>query len=180
MGLAEAGELVPQQPIDFPPAIWRNLLNRRARGVIYGILQDRLSRAMELTDALASEVTAESLALHNATGRSNTIGEQFWCLVGARESYARAFEHGIWRGFSCSLNTSGVHDPEAVRSALEHSNTLVQVQIRSIPDARVDESRISILFDLEQNEVHLHGQLIRYFYANVLPFPTGFAKRYSL
>ena len=148
--------------------------------MIYGILQDRLSKAMALTDALASEVTAESLALHNATGRSNTIGEQFWCLVGARESYARAFEHGVWGGFSCSLNADGVHDPEAVRSALESTNTLVQAKIRSIPEANVDERRISILFDLEQHEVQHHGQLIRYFYANGLPFPADFAKRYSL
>ena len=148
--------------------------------MIYGILQDRLSKAMELTDALASEVTAQSLALHNATGRSNTIGEQFWCLVGARESYAKAFEHGVWSGFSCSLNSKSVQDPEVVRSALESTNTLVQAKIRSIPEANVDESRVSILFDLEQHEVQHHGQLIRYFYANGLPFPADFAKRYSL
>ncbi len=148
--------------------------------MIYGILQDRLSKAMELTDALASEVTAQSLALRNGTGRSNTIGEQFWCLVGARESYAKAFEHGVWRGFSCSLNSKSVHNPDVVRSALEGSNALVQAKVQSIPEDKVDESRISILFDLEQHEVQHHGQLIRFFYANELPFPAGFAKRYNL
>ena len=49
-----------------------------------------------------------------------------------------------------------------------------------MPDASLDEARIGILFDLEQHEVQHHGQLIRYFYANDLAFPAGFAQRYNL
>ena len=148
--------------------------------MIYGILRERLSRVLDLTNALADEVSAETLKLHNANGRSNTIGQQFWCVVGARESYARAFEHGSWRGFSCSLTAQGVHEPQAVRKALVDSRELVQSKLESLAEASTDDARVNVLFDLEQHEVQHHGQLIRYFYANALPFPQGFAARYNL
>jgi hypothetical protein len=148
--------------------------------MIYGVLRERLSKVLELTDALGDDVSAERLKLRNGNGRSNTIGQQFWCLVGARESYARAFEHGGWKGFSCSLTAQGAHEPEAVRRALAASRDLVQSKLDSLPDAGGDKARIHVLFDLEQHEVQHHGQLIRYFYANGLPFPPGFAARYNL
>jgi hypothetical protein len=148
--------------------------------MIYGILQERLSKVLELTNALGDEISSESLNLRNANGRSNTIGQQFWCLVGARESYARAFEHGGWRGFSCSLTAQGVHEPDAVRKALADSRDLVQSKLDSLPEAGTDDARVNVLFDLEQHEVQHHGQLIRYFFANALPFPKAFAARYNL
>ena len=36
--------------------------------------------------------------------RSNTVGAQMWCVVGARESYAKAIENDGWIGFGCSLS----------------------------------------------------------------------------
>ncbi|MGL5010629.1 MAG: hypothetical protein ACRC6I_12165, partial [Paracoccaceae bacterium] len=67
------------------------------------MLLSRVGTAMDLTNALAHDLTAEALACRNGAARSNTIGNQFWCIVGARESYGRAFDAGAWQGFSCSL-----------------------------------------------------------------------------
>ncbi|MNC98790.1 hypothetical protein D3C83_168600 [compost metagenome] len=44
----------------------------------------------------------------------------------------------------------------------------------------IGEAREAILFDLMEHEAQHHGQLIRYFYANDIPFPATFAARYAL
>ena len=60
-------------------------------------------------DSLARDHSELALGLPEAAfskdlgARSNTIGSQFWCVIGARESYGAAIESGVWRGFSCSL-----------------------------------------------------------------------------
>lgn len=140
------------------------------------VLKSRLSRTLGLTNGLADGLSAEDLALHNGTAASNSIGTQFWCLVGARESYGRAFEAGAWKGFSCSLKD--VKAPEAVRGALASS----QADLLSKVDGagEIDATQQAILLDLIEHEAQHHGQLIRYFYANGLAFPEAFAKRYSL
>lgn len=140
-----------------------------------GVLGDRLAKAMSLTDGLAAGLSAEALSLHNGTARSNTIGAQFWCVCGARESYARAFEAGAWRGFSCSLKDAGA--PEAVNAALSAARAQVAAAVDAGP---MDEVREAILFDLIEHEAQHQGQLIRYFYANDLAFPAAFATRFAL
>ena len=143
------------------------------------IVIDRLKKAVELTNALASDLTSDALASHNGQAPSNTIGAQFWCVVGARESYVRAYQSGAWQGFTCSLRGAEIGDPQAVRAALARSQELVH---RSVDARGADpqDGRVNVLIDLAEHEVQHHGQLIRFFYANDLPFPEAFAKRYSL
>lgn len=139
------------------------------------LLTERLEKAFALTDALAAACDAGALAAHNGKARSNTIGAQFWCVCGARESYARAYAAGAWKGFSCSLKDAGA--PDAVNAALAASRAKVSENIAA---AAADAVREAILFDLLEHEAQHQGQLIRYFYANDLPFPPEFAKRYAL
>lgn len=141
------------------------------------VLATRLSKALALTDSLASGLSAEALQSRNGKARSNTIGGQFWCLVGARESYARAFEVGSWQGFACSLTEP--HAPAAVTTALADSRTRIEAHLADAPP-QLDEAREAILLDLLQHEAQHQGQLIRYFYANGLAFPAEFAAAYAL
>lgn len=67
------------------------------------VLKSRLVDAMERTNSLAANLSSDGLKSHNGAAPSNAIGAQFWCVVGARESYARAFQAGAWQGFACSL-----------------------------------------------------------------------------
>ncbi|MDP2011184.1 MAG: hypothetical protein Q8K11_13505 [Phenylobacterium sp.] len=140
------------------------------------VLKTRLAKTLDLTNALAEGLSIEALKSHNGKARSNPIGGQFWCLVGARESYARAFEAGRWRGFSCSLSEPDA--PGAVQAALAASRDLMLERLAAHGD--LDEARQGILIDLIEHEAQHHGQLIRYFYANDLPFPPAFASRYAL
>ncbi len=141
------------------------------------LLAARLSKALELTNSLAAQLSSENLQAHNGASPSNTIGAQFWCVVGARESYARAFEAGAWQGFSCSLKD--VAAPEAVRGALAASKDTV-LTAASAAEQPWSEARQHILFDLLEHEAQHQGQLIRYFYANGLDFGPDLAKRFAL
>lgn len=141
------------------------------------VLTARLTRTLDLTNALAGGLSADALRSRNGKAPSNPIGGQFWCLVGARESYARAFEAGAWRGFSCSL--ADTEAPAAVQAALAASRDLVLERVGAAGEALTD-ARQGVLLDLIEHEAQHHGQLIRYFYANGLPFPPAFASRYAL
>ena len=141
------------------------------------MLTDRLGHALELTDLLAAGIDEESLGLHNGAAPSNTIALQFWCIVGARESYGRAIERGEWAGFACSLNEPG--SARAVRDALSSSGARVR-ELCGALEQPLDAARESLIFDLLEHEVQHHGQLVRYFYANGLQFPDRFAARYAL
>ncbi|MBX3046755.1 MAG: hypothetical protein KF698_07145 [Anaerolineales bacterium] len=141
------------------------------------LLSARLDKATSLTNALAAQLSGEQLASHNGESPSNSIGSQFWCVVGARESYTRAFEAGAWQGFSCSLKEPEV--PASVQAALAASQAALQAALAAASQP-YDEPRQHILFDLLEHEAQHQGQLIRYFYANQIAFPPAFAKRYAL
>jgi hypothetical protein len=142
------------------------------------IIAERLRRALDLTDALAADLSPVALTAHNGTARSNTVGAQFWCIVGARESYTKAFDAGAWQGFACSLTEPA--SPTAVRAALGSSHDALVARLDDAATASIDEVRTAVLADLLEHEVQHHGQLIRYFYANDLAFPPEFAARYAL
>lgn len=141
------------------------------------ILTARLTAALMLTEGLAETMSDASLALHNGSAPSNSIGDQFWCIVGARESYARAIAASKWSGFSCSLSAGDAQRADKVRAALERSRIEA---LDTISQCEPTDDRASIVFDLLEHEALHHGQLVRYFYTNGIQFPEAFARRYSL
>ena len=137
-------------------------------------LNDRLIRAFELTKDLVMHLDEDALQLHLSTVPSNTIGGQLWCIVGARESYTKAVENGVWSGFSCSLRNAS--SKEEVLNRLDHTyNNLLDFL-----DLNLTEVQITFLFDLLEHEIQHHGQLIRFVYGNHLTFPLSWKKRYTV
>ena len=143
-------------------------------------LQERLTRILSLSNQLAEATSDESLRQRLGQSRSNSIGEQFWCVVGARESYSAAIRGGSWQGFSCSLNSEAVFKHASVVDAMRDSNATVIEAISDTSDLDTDAARLKFVFDLWEHEAQHQGQLIRYFYANDLVFPEDFRKRYNL
>lgn len=60
------------------------------------IIISHLSRAFNLTFDLVDAINADDLQLKLKDLPSNTIGEQIWCIVGARESYLKAIINQSW------------------------------------------------------------------------------------
>ncbi|MEM8873692.1 MAG: hypothetical protein AAGD32_05475 [Planctomycetota bacterium] len=140
------------------------------------ILRKRLGQAFGLYGDLVESIPPDAL-MHKLPGlASNTIGEQFWCVVGARESYARAIRSGQWEGFACSLQD--VSDPGTVADALRGSANAVMDALGE--GAELDSARIELALALLEHESAHHGQLIRYLYGLRLPIPPSWKARYAL
>lgn len=136
---------------------------------------ERLTQAFSLTEDLANALTSNELTYALGDLPSNTIGEQFWCIVGARESYLQAIIHNEWVGFSCSL--SDVKSHSSVTHSLKNSADSLIDQIRAM---NLNDTQADYLLTLLEHEIQHHGQLIRYIYGNTLPFPKSWTERYSV
>ena len=86
--------------------------------------------------------------------------EHLWCVVGARQSYARSIADGAWGGFACSLsNSTHTEVSNKLRTSAESVLTAVQA---------VDEwhgERERLLLELAEHEVMHEGGVIRHMYA---------------
>ena len=141
-----------------------SLLRRRAEGT------DRLYRD------LIQVLTPELLRSRLPGVRSSRVGNHFWCVVGARESYVRAARAGSWQGFASSLTADD--DPGEISSALARSAAEVDSWLESLRDD--DEASLEWALHLLEHEAQHHGQLIRYLYAVPLPIPRSWIDQYAL
>lgn len=137
-------------------------------------LKGRLDRAFGLTQELVAHLDESALALDLPNLPSNRMSAQIWCIVGARESYTKAIEAGGWRGFSCTLHTPRIKP--SVLAVLEATRR----RLAAVDFTNLDDTRLSLGFDLLEHEVQHHGQLIRFVYANGLSFPESWNKRYTV
>jgi hypothetical protein len=108
---------------------------------------------------------------------SNTIGAQFWCVLGARESYTRAIETGKWAGFSCSLSGEDVVVQDKVITAFQGSESEFD---RVVSQSDWTSARDDLLLGLLEHEIQHQGQLIRYVYGLGYEFPETWVKRWQL
>lgn len=138
------------------------------------MLVDRLIRAFSLTFDLYNSLDNMKLTIENVP--SNTIGEQAWCIVGARESYLTAIKKGSWQGFSCSLQD--VKNKKSIIESLDKSQILFQEEMNEIDSFSIYQQ--SSLFDLLEHEIQHHGQLIRFVFTNKLQFPQSWNERYTV
>ena len=125
---------------------------------------------------LAGSLPAEALD-QKVSIPSNTIGAQFWCVLGARESYTKAIETGEWAGFSCSLSGEDVVVQDKVIAAFQASESEFD---RVVSQSDWTSSRDDLLLGLLEHEIQHQGQLIRYVYGLGYEFPETWVKRWQL
>jgi uncharacterized damage-inducible protein DinB len=140
------------------------------------LLRRRTEAADRLYRDLIAELTPDLLRSRLPGSRSSPVGNHFWCVVGARESYVRAARAGTWQGFTSSLAVDD--DPEAIGAALERSARGVAQWIDDLDTE--DEASLEWAFHLLEHETQHHGQLIRYLYAVPLPMPRSWIEQYAL
>ena len=145
---------------------------------IVDVLRGRFERSFGLYDDLVAELPEASLASSLPGLPSNTIGAQLWCVVGARESFARAIRAGEWSGFSCSLSREGTEQIGAVKAALSQSAAVFLDAIADLDPG--DSARTELALRLLEHETAHQGQLIRYLYGLRLPIPARWKEQYAL
>ena len=126
----------------------------------------------ELAEILPEEAFGRELAIP-----SNTIGGQYWCLIGARESYAKAIKENSWAGFSCSLLHEDTSNKQRVSESLAKAAQDFEQTIKGV---EWTNHRDDLLLDLLEHETQHQGQLIRYVYGLKYKFPKSWANRWAL
>ena len=63
-------------------------------------MKDRFEIAFNLTSDLYNSIEENNLKSKISNLPSNSIGNQAWCIIGARESYFKAIKNSHWVGFS--------------------------------------------------------------------------------
>ena len=139
-------------------------------------LASRFERSFGLWRDLVETIGYLPLRQRLGSLPSNTIGEQIWCVVGARESYARAIAARGWLGFACSLTDPG--NEAHVAAALLRSEDVVRKALEAAPAPGDVQARY--MLDLLEHEAAHQGQIIRYLYGLELPIPPSWQSRYAL
>lgn len=139
------------------------------------IIKERLKRAFNLTFDLANSLNDDQLSLYLGDLPSNKIGDQLWCVIGARESYLRAIKRGQWAGFSCSLQNNTVK-VEVIKALSESKSKIIEF----LDKIELTDRQLAFAIDLLEHEIQHHGQLIRYMYGNRIQFPKSWNDRYTV
>jgi hypothetical protein len=139
-------------------------------------LRASFERSFGLYRDLVASLDADTLTSDLGAIPSNTIGQQLWCVVGARESYARAIVAGSWSGVSCSLDDAA--DPVKVAASLKRSESVVLEALEAVETHTAAQNRL--VLDLLEHEAAHQGQLIRYLYGLRLAIPPSWKARYAL
>lgn len=145
---------------------------------ILDVLRANLHRSVSLYEALITQIPESALAERLPGIRSNTMGQQLWCVIGARESYGRAIEAGEWNGFSCSVKREQCSSRVDLATSLAASGKRL-LEVVSARDSFTDVQHQFIVDALEHEAAH-QGQLIRYLYALNLPIPDLWKSRFAL
>ena len=119
-------------------------------------LEDRFASYADLLHAVDDDTFAATVEVP----KHKTLGEHLWCIVGARESYARALAAGAWQGFACSMQQFAREDFER---ALASSQQEVRASIEGVADWTDEHD--ALLAALAEHEVMHEGQIIRHIYA---------------
>ncbi len=132
----------------------------------------RIHAAFDMTSDLVNAV--EEADLNRTLAQpSNTMWDQIWCVVGARESHVRAIEAREWVGFSCSLTAADRGSKGPLQEALETSQRAV---LEALSVAMDEKNALDLLL----HETQHHGQLIRFMYGLQLDFPESWRRRWNV
>lgn len=119
-----------------------------------------LDQRMNCYSELVVAIDATDLSASIDVRKSKTINDHLWCIVGSRESYAKAIEAGEWRGFACSMSS---YERDDFTAALAGSAQAVRDVVARVTDWT--SARDDLLVLLSEHEVMHEGQIIRQMYA---------------
>ncbi|MBL4679581.1 MAG: hypothetical protein JKY88_02510 [Pseudomonadales bacterium] len=132
------------------------------------LIIESLKRRFESYDELTSETNDQMLGEKLEILKHKSLGEHLWCVVGARESYAKAIEAGAWEGFNCSLQD---FSHSSFSQKVSSSGRDVLAAISRVSDWT--KEREEFLMTLAEHEVMHEGQIIRHLYGLEVEIPKS-------
>ena len=114
---------------------------------------------------------------------SQPLGYQFWCMLGAQESYLRKLEYGAWQGFSSSLDQFDAVTPAIIAQQMVLADERLA---RLLAQHDLDQPLLNgqpayeVVFQMIKHESHHHGQLINFMFFLHLPIPASWHDEWAL
>ena len=125
----------------------------------------KLRMVFEMNNEMLASLENENLRLNISGKRSNTIGSQFYCIGGARESYGSSIMNN--KGFEWIPSFSYGERFSKV-SIYKYIHDKGNDLLDWLKSNELNDEQLSLALDLIAHEYQHQGQLIRYFYANDL------------
>jgi uncharacterized damage-inducible protein DinB len=141
------------------------------------MVKEKVVSTIKLLDQITGVLEPEMYAQRLGSLRSNSIGEQLWCLAGARESYLAAISNDTDFKWTCSFSSDANSKPDIDLYLLERSKEFLSFLEK---EGELSNNQLSLLLDFLAHEYQHQGQLIRYLYGNKLPLPEGWRKLWHL
>jgi hypothetical protein len=129
------------------------------------VVQNLIKRFNSYTELVGADV---DLSQKLDAPKHKSLGEHLWCVVGARESYAKALRAGEWDGFNCSMTEFSQTDfiEKLQISAADVKDTIKQID-------NWTQNRELLLLELSDHEVMHEGQIIRHLYGLGYEIPAS-------
>jgi len=115
--------------------------------------------------------------------KSQSLGYQFNCMLGAEESNIPLITKGEWKGFACSLDDQGDLTIEKLITHMKQADAKLEKVLESIDLLKKFEDETTPLANylvLAEHEAHHQGQIINFIYAHGLPIPKTWADKWAL
>jgi len=123
------------------------------------------------------------LALKLPFPEFQSLSYQFFCIVGAHESYLRQLEHGSWQGFSSSVSGIPNLTPAIIKEHMQRSDAAMADLVKRIDlTQRLTDGSYGyeVVQRMIEHEMHHHGQMINFLFCHQLPIPESWHEKWEL
>lgn len=114
---------------------------------------------------------------------SRPIRHQFWCMLGAQESYLKVLQLGEWQGFACSLDQLDKVSPAIIKNHMKEADQiLLEIITQRDLQAPLKNGKRGheVVQRIIEHEIIHHGQLINLMFCHHLPIPLSWADEWAL
>jgi hypothetical protein len=141
-------------------------------------LINQTKQLFSLWSDFVETLTDKDLTRHLGKHRSNSIGDQLWCVGGARESYGSGLIKDDDFSWLCSYPSEEAENRDKLLTYLKTWEENILAFLES--DAELSQNQLELLLDLLTHEAQHQGQIIRYAYAEGLKFPDSWKGWWAL
>lgn len=148
-----------------------------------GILLEQWRDIREMTYDYLAVLQPSDLALRLPFPESQALVDQFWCMLGAQESYLRELRSGTWQGFSCSLDGGEDYSREAIERQMRAADQEMAALLGEIDlhaSLASGKRGYQVGQRLVEHEMHHQGQLINFLFYGHLPIPGSWHAKWAL
>ncbi len=128
-------------------------------------------------------LTNSQLDLKLPFEQSQPISYQFWCMVGAHESYVKKLQTGKWQGFACSLDDFETMTTALIKQQMHKTDAVLDDLLKSLDltaPLKNGQPAHEVVMQMIKHEMHHQGQLINLMYCHNLPIPESWRDEWAL